>query len=596
MTAGARTFSLQETVLGPRALKPPPTRHALFIALIALAAVLHLGTAGWGDLYSETDGQYAGAAREMFQRGDWLVPTNDGIPRLQKPPLLYWLILASFKMFGVSAAAARVPIALAMIASVALTFLIAERLYDYWRGFLAGLAHLCCLGSFLLGRIIMPEPVFSALIAGAIFCALRGYQQRKHRAWWFAGFWACCAFASLAKGIHGALYPISICALLALLNREARIRFRDLIYWPYLPLFAALVLPWYWYIEKRFPGFLAGWYGPDAVAHLLGRQDVTRSYDDVPRLQFALLHLGWWFPAAIALLPGAFFAARQVWRPREREVAELLPLCWMAVIFLPLFFVGQRQDYFSMSMWGGFSIWAVNAWDRMPQRLRIAGIALVTSVAALIAAVGLSLPRILYHAEAHWREMSTRATTWETLATIPSAHWLSLRPMLLLAAGALLLCSVIALVLVARGWERAGLAVLLASMLPIGLSATEGVAKMAPYFSLADAARFLNGQLGERGEVFYSGSMHEGSSLIFYLDREFFLVNQTPEPFEKRIGAEVRYLEESELLERWRTADPVFLIVEQSELPHWKNVLTTHIHIFHQVATCGTHVVLSNQL
>src|ERR1700745_2545024 len=128
MTASARTLNLEETLLEPPALPPPPTRHALLGILIALAALLHVATIGTGDLYSQTEGQYAGAAREMFQNHEWLLPTNDGIPRLQKPPLLYWLIIASFRLFGVNAAAARLPVALAVGASTALIFLIGEKL------------------------------------------------------------------------------------------------------------------------------------------------------------------------------------------------------------------------------------------------------------------------------------------------------------------------------------------------------------------------------------------------------------------------------------------------------------------------------------
>ncbi|MDQ2824579.1 MAG: glycosyltransferase family 39 protein, partial [Verrucomicrobiota bacterium] len=114
MVAGTRAFRIEETLLEPGALNPPPTRHALLVFLITLAVLLHVATIGWGDLYSETEGQYAGAAREMVETHQWLLPTNDGIPRLQKPPLLYWLILSSFKLFGISAAAARLPIALSI--------------------------------------------------------------------------------------------------------------------------------------------------------------------------------------------------------------------------------------------------------------------------------------------------------------------------------------------------------------------------------------------------------------------------------------------------------------------------------------------------
>src|SRR5947199_9210832 len=165
MTAGARTLTVEETLLEPPVLPPPPTRHALLAILVALAALLQVGTIGSGDLYSETEGQYAGAAREMVESHQWLLPTNDGVPRLQKPPLLYWLIALSYKIFGINAAAARLPIALAIVVTVALTFLIGERLRDYWHGFLAGLIYLCSCGTFLLGRIIMPEAIFSAFVA-----------------------------------------------------------------------------------------------------------------------------------------------------------------------------------------------------------------------------------------------------------------------------------------------------------------------------------------------------------------------------------------------------------------------------------------------
>src|SRR5437763_12637717 len=122
MTAGARTFTIEDALLDPPALPPPPLRHALFVSLIALAAVLHLTTLGWGDLYNHTEGQCAGAAREMIQTHQWLWPTNDGLPRLPKPPLIYWLIIGSFRIFGVISAAARLLFVLAAIVRVALSF------------------------------------------------------------------------------------------------------------------------------------------------------------------------------------------------------------------------------------------------------------------------------------------------------------------------------------------------------------------------------------------------------------------------------------------------------------------------------------------
>ncbi len=109
-------------------------------------------------------------------------------PAWSKPPLLYWAMAGSMKVFGINAFAARLPSALSLAAWVAVTYLIGTRLGGARRGFLGGLILLTSLGTFTLGRIIMPEPMFSALIAGALYCALRGYENEKARRGWFAGF------------------------------------------------------------------------------------------------------------------------------------------------------------------------------------------------------------------------------------------------------------------------------------------------------------------------------------------------------------------------------------------------------------------------
>src|SRR5881397_1417175 len=291
MTAATRSLSLEESLLEPPALAPPPTRHALFAILIALAALLHVATIGSGDLYSETEGQYAGAAREMVESHQWLLPTNDGIPRLQKPPLLYWLIVVSFKFFGINAAAARLPVALAVVASVGLIFLIGEKLVDYWRGFIAGLIYLSFCGTFLLARIVMPEPLVSAFIAGAIFCAMCGYQRRRQRRAWFAGFWICSAFACLSKGLLGVLYPAAILVLLSIFYREARLRYRALLRWEYVAIFLLIVAPWHIWAEWHFPGYFPHLLSSEWLGHLRGFSDETHDFLGVPAYQFVFMHL-----------------------------------------------------------------------------------------------------------------------------------------------------------------------------------------------------------------------------------------------------------------------------------------------------------------
>lgn len=568
MVAGTRTFTLEDTLLEPQVLHPPPTRHALFIFLLALAAVLHLATAGWGDLYDGVEGRFAGGAREMLTTQQWLVPTNDGVPCLRTPPLVHWLIILSYKLFGVTATAARLPIAIAMITSVALTFLIGERLAGYWRGFAAGLIHLCSAGAFLLGRGVTAQPVFSALVAGAIYCAVRGYQRRQFRRGWFAGVWICAALACLSSGLEGFFYIAGVCVLLAIFFREARLRFRFLIHWTYLLLFIAIVAPWYVWAQKHFPGFLPRMFG--------GEDD-----PGLARWQFLVLHFAWWFPASILVLPGLFFAARRVIRPDEITFAEALPLCWMAIGFLPHFLLGHQTVYSSMSMWSAFALWAALVWERTSRPLLLAGLGLLGLAGVVIGAVAFFGPELL----------------GGLVPASPSvASWLGLRRLLEIAGVALCLFAVAALYFAARRRSEIALVLILVSMVPIGLCLAEGASRMAPSLSLAGAARFLNPDLGERAQVLYEGSLHNGSTLTFYLNRKFFLVNQRPDFFDQSAVAREKYLDEPFVLEAWNRSDPIYLIIDESRVPHWRELVTARVHIYHQVTTCGRYVVLSNQL
>src|SRR5947209_17842055 len=95
-----------------------------FIAALA-ATILFLNLSY--PLIEPDEGRYAEIGREMLTSGDWVVPTLNGRPYLDKPPLFYWLLAGSFELFGVSARAARLVPALAALLTVLATFAFGRR-------------------------------------------------------------------------------------------------------------------------------------------------------------------------------------------------------------------------------------------------------------------------------------------------------------------------------------------------------------------------------------------------------------------------------------------------------------------------------------
>src|SRR5205823_2661797 len=132
------------------------------MAVLTLALLLPwLGAAPFDD---PGEGQHAEIAREVAVSGDWLTLRLAGVRYFDKPPLLYWLIAAGFKGFGVSELVARFPAVLGAAAAVAGTTLLGARLLGPGPGILAGAALLSCALFAAFGRYVRPETLFVAAI------------------------------------------------------------------------------------------------------------------------------------------------------------------------------------------------------------------------------------------------------------------------------------------------------------------------------------------------------------------------------------------------------------------------------------------------
>ena len=121
----------------------------LFVALLLLA----LPQAALLPLIDRDEPRFAEAAREMIQTGNHVVPHFNGVPRYDKPPLIYWCQAAAYEIFGENALAARFPSLIATAATAVLLYTWGVRQGSEWIGMAAALSYAFCLQTMQQGRV-----------------------------------------------------------------------------------------------------------------------------------------------------------------------------------------------------------------------------------------------------------------------------------------------------------------------------------------------------------------------------------------------------------------------------------------------------------
>ncbi len=126
--------------------------------LLALASLLLLaGLDGLG-LTDRDEGSNAEAAREMLETGDWVSPTLNYEPRFAKPAFVYWVISASYAVFGVNEFSARLPSAIFGIALVLLQYYFLARVIGSRVALFGSLILLLNLEMIGISRMVLTDP------------------------------------------------------------------------------------------------------------------------------------------------------------------------------------------------------------------------------------------------------------------------------------------------------------------------------------------------------------------------------------------------------------------------------------------------------
>jgi len=211
-------------------------------------------------LWEPDEGRYAEIPREMLATGDWLTPHLNGVLYFEKPPLQYWLSALSMKLFGLTGAAARLPLALASGLMLWAAWRLAKRLgarEPLWAAFMAATGLL----AFILGQLLTLDALFSAFLVAALAALVEAVTQRRAGSsglgWTLATF-TLLAGAMLTKGLAEVILTGGILLgslLFAWKDPDLR---RAVLRTAFDPLgwllYLVLVVPWFWAVNRANPG------------------------------------------------------------------------------------------------------------------------------------------------------------------------------------------------------------------------------------------------------------------------------------------------------------------------------------------------------
>ena len=191
----------------------PATRN--FVLLFCGALLFHIAGTWALPLVDRDEPRFAEASREMIERGDYVVPYFNNRYRFDKPPLTYWCQVASYRIFGENAFAARFPTAIAAAFTAVGIFAWGKRMDLSRLGFWAAIIFSLCLQTFIHAKAAVADMwlvLFVTLGHWAGYELLRdrfggswrsaALRPNDTRVWWWL-FYLSLALAFLAKGPIG---------------------------------------------------------------------------------------------------------------------------------------------------------------------------------------------------------------------------------------------------------------------------------------------------------------------------------------------------------------------------------------------------------
>ena len=316
----------------------PQTRTDLLLLAAFCGFLFFYGLGAFG-LVGADEPRYAQVAREMLDRSDWVTPTLQGKPWLEKPVLYYWQAMMSFRASGISDRAARLPGAFDAAMLIA-------AIYFFLRRFRRGseldgaLITASCAGVVGFAHAAATDMPLAACFAIALLGWYAWYESRRNL--YLAVFYIFLALATLAKGPVAPALSAVILVLFIAVKGDWRAIPRTL--WiPGVVVYLAVMLPWYVAVQLRNPEFFRFFI----LEHNLARFSHDVYHHRQPFWFYLPVFLLAVMPWTLVLILAVAERVRLIWSEGKEAFSspedswQLFLLIWMLV---PILFFSASQS------------------------------------------------------------------------------------------------------------------------------------------------------------------------------------------------------------------------------------------------------------
>lgn len=270
---------------------------------------------------------YVEAAREMVELNNWIVPYLNYQVYFSKPIITFWLIASSYKLFGISELASRLPFALLSTAMVLAIYHCISKLFSQRAGLFSALCLATAPLFLLVSRISPVDIAFGFCLELSILATAMTLESKGK--YWSYFIWAALALGLLTKGPATlVLYGASVVLFLIWRRpplHQSKEWLKQLNVIPGILLFLAIAIPWHWAVHQASDGlFLKVFFLYENFARFSGHTNMGK--------------MSWWFYIPVIL---AGFLPWIVCAPfcftdyfRKKEVAMQLFLSFIATTFV----------------------------------------------------------------------------------------------------------------------------------------------------------------------------------------------------------------------------------------------------------------------